>query len=167
VKTCVRCGEVKPLAEFGVYHRQGQRRYRNRCKPCLAAERREWTAARREHINAQAKAYRQKPGAREKNLARTRYSSLKRKYGVTPDQYLAMLEAQNGVCAACGHPEKAIRKGTPVMLSVDHDHVTGQVRGLLCTNCNATLGHMGDSTDRLKQLIYYLGRGGGPVGPQP
>jgi hypothetical protein len=59
-----------------------------------------------------------------------RVHELRRRYGITPDDYDAMADAQGGVCAICGLPP---RKGT---LDVDHDHATGRVRGLLCRRCN-------------------------------
>jgi hypothetical protein len=51
-------------------------------------------------------------------------------------EYAAMLAAQNGVCAACGKPETGRNQYGPVSLAVDHDHVTGKVRALLCMRCN-------------------------------
>ena len=56
-----------------------------------------------------------------------RKSHLKRKYGLTLEEYDAMLEAQGGVCAICGEPRPEERT-----LHVDHDHETGAIRGLLC-----------------------------------
>ena len=53
--------------------------------------------------------------------------------GVTDADYTRMLEAQGGGCAICGNPPKSRR------LHVDHDHRTGQVRGLLCFRCNRAL----------------------------
>lgn len=52
---------------------------------------------------------------------------------LSPDEYEALLEAQGGVCAICGNPPAKRR------LSVDHDHATGKVRGLLCFRCNRAL----------------------------
>jgi hypothetical protein len=78
--------------------------------------------------------------------------TLKRKYGVTPDIYEAYLEFQEYSCAICGtHQSKISRK-----LSVDHDHRTGVVRGLLCYRCNSILGLSNDSIDTLKRAIDYL-----------
>lgn len=74
------------------------------------------------------------------------------KYGITPEQYSAMVATQNGVCAICsGAPTK---RG----LFVDHDHATGRVRALLCHHCNVGLGHFCDSVDRLGNAIDYLVR---------
>mgnify|MGYP001590153265 FL=1 len=80
-----------------------------------------------------------------------RDKSLKRDYGITLDQYNSMLTSQSGVCAACKGPPGG--KGT---YHVDHDHRTGKIRGLLCHNCNASLGMVNDDASRLRLLIRYL-----------
>jgi hypothetical protein len=61
-----------------------------------------------------------------------------KRFGMTPQDYEDLLQQQNGVCALCGQPET--KRGG--MLAVDHDHVTGRVRGLLCTRCNWAIGMM-------------------------
>jgi hypothetical protein len=62
-----------------------------------------------------------------------------------------MLEKQGGVCAVCGGPP--LGKGR---YHVDHDHVTGHVRGLLCHKCNVALGLVGDDVAQLAKLTEYL-----------
>ena len=71
-------------------------------------------------------------------------------YGISLLQYEAMLEAQNGVCAIC-------KKTEGKHLSVDHNHVTGEIRGLLCSRCNLVIGRCNDDTKLLKAAILYLG----------
>lgn len=85
-----------------------------------------------------------------------RENRYKHKYGLDMVRYEEMVVEQGGVCAAHKGPETQIHMGKLRPLSVDHDHETGAVRGLLCNNCNATLGHVRDSIKRLKQLITYL-----------
>ena len=58
---------------------------------------------------------------------------LEKVYGITPEEYARMLAAQEGRCFFCRKPRRKL-------LAVDHDHVTGRVRGLLCTPCNTSLG---------------------------
>lgn len=72
-------------------------------------------------------------------------------YRITLEQYDAMLSSQNGVCAACGGVNAS---GKP--LFVDHNHTTGQVRGLLCSMCNSSIGLAKESADILKKLASYL-----------
>lgn len=67
-----------------------------------------------------------------------------------------MLVGQGGVCAICRQPEQMRKNGQIRALSVDHDHETGTVRGLLCGHCNSILGLAKDSVDRLSRAIDYL-----------
>lgn len=78
-------------------------------------------------------------------------------YGMELNEYDLMLEAQAGVCAICGGEEvKRHRDGTLWALSVDHDHKTGRVRGLLCSACNVGLSNFRESTEALTAAIQYL-----------
>lgn len=70
---------------------------------------------------------------------------------MTPEQFDAMLVAQDGVCAIC---QRTCAMGRS--LSVDHDHQTGMVRGLLCAGCNVALGRFEDDVERLEAAIRYL-----------
>lgn len=81
-----------------------------------------------------------------------------KKFGITSVDYENLLKKQNGGCAICGNPEvaKDKHKNTPRELAVDHDHKTGKIRGLLCTNHNAVLGHAKDNIEILKNCIKYL-----------
>jgi hypothetical protein len=77
---------------------------------------------------------------------RTRYNrnaALKSLYGLTLQAYERMLAVQGGVCAICGNPPGT--NGGPGIgpsLSVDHDHATGRIRGLLCHHCNVAIGYL-------------------------
>ena len=75
---------------------------------------------------------------RESNMHARR--ELFRRYGLTSSDYQAMLVRQNGVCAMC---HRDCRTGQ--RLCVDHNHVTGEVRALLCRRCNAGLGYLEDA----------------------
>ena len=76
--------------------------------------------------------------------------SAEAKRGLEEGEYEALLQSQNGLCAICGEPAGAKR------LSIDHDHETGSVRGLLCTLCNSGLGHFRDNEVLLRMAIDYL-----------
>ncbi len=78
-----------------------------------------------------------------------RKSHLKRKYGLTLEEFDEMLAAQGGRCAICGKPDPD---------NVDHDHVTGRVRGILCWNCNVGVGQFEDDIERLIAATSYLDR---------
>lgn len=89
-----------------------------------------------------------KAGGKEDRQAR----NLKRHYGLTPDVYDQMRDAQGNVCAICGGPPG----GSAKRFHVDHDHVSGKVRALLCYKCNIGLGSFDDDTARLLSAASYL-----------
>lgn len=86
----------------------------------------------------------------EKRAIAGRRYRLKKKYGVSLEDYELMLASQGGVCAICA---EAPGKG---VLHVDHCHTTGRVRGLLCHKCNKALGLFADSPERLHSAATYL-----------
>jgi len=87
----------------------------------------------------------------------TRGHMLKKRYGITQEQYLVMLAEQDGKCAICGREESALsRSGKIKPLAVDHCHTTGKVRKLLCFNCNNGLGDFNDNVVSLARAIAYV-----------
>ena len=80
----------------------------------------------------------------------SRRSTLKYQYGMSIEEYDALLASQDGVCAICG--SLPVKK----RLAVDHDHTTNDVRGLLCTRCNTTLGRMKDDPALLRRAADYV-----------
>jgi len=126
------------------------------CRKCGSAERNKWgqcpickSAWYRTHkadVAASSTAWATaNPDAREETLERSRL----KKYGLTPEQYQALLEKQGGRCALCNEPF-----GRRVY--IDHDHVTGVVRGLLHLKCNVGLGHFQDNPALLRAAAEYL-----------
>lgn len=79
----------------------------------------------------------------------SRSNRYKREYGITVEDYDRMFEEQKGLCKLCGR-----NPHTKTRLSVDHNHATGQVRGLLCVPCNRSLGLLEDPNWREKALAY-------------
>lgn len=161
MKRCKVCGEVKPLDEFYAMPRMRDG-HRNDCKACnLAAKKaryrtdpeaakarvKAWQQANREQLQAYRRLRREEPEVK----ARERAGHLKRKYGITLEQYDEMLAAQGGVCAVCGREPR-----DDISLHVDHDHETGALRGLLCFRCNNSLGDLGDDPDLLRRAASYL-----------
>lgn len=92
--------------------------------------------------------YARKPEVKDK----LRWYVLRVKYGISKEEYLALLEEQGGVCAICGIEPK------DRFLSVDHDHETNQIRGLLCEGCNLGIGHLNDSVALALAAAKYLSR---------
>lgn len=85
-----------------------------------------------------------------------RHGHLKSTFGITKVEYDKMLEECGGVCSICGEEETFKLNGKIVNLSVDHDHTTGKIRGLLCRSCNLGLGNFKDNIQSLERAIKYL-----------
>ena len=81
---------------------------------------------------------------------------LVRMFNITIEDYEAMYDKQNGACAICGEPETREYNGNAIKLAVDHCHITGDARGLLCSKCNGGLGLFKDSIDLLTKAVNYL-----------
>lgn len=131
-----------------------ERRKLYRAKPGVreaqTAYNREWRDNNRDRVNAAHRRYKQ--NNLEKRRESYRRSSMKRRYGITPEQKEEIFENQGRRCAACQADEPGGERGW----HVDHCHDSGKVRGILCCNCNVALGHAKDDTDRLHSLIEYL-----------
>jgi hypothetical protein len=141
-KFCPRCKETLPRTAFSVRYNGFTHSY---CVPCMRAygcerQRRYWAAH---------------PELTGKRQAAHRHVSLKRFHGLTVEKYEAMLAAQRGVCAIC--------KGAPTRgrkhFDVDHCHTTLSIRGLLCSECNTSIGKMRDDAARLRAAADYLESG--------
>jgi hypothetical protein len=130
-KRCSMCRETKSSSAFG----QNRRRHdglSTYCLPCKADEQRARNA-----VNP------------EKAQAAGRRSRFKVKYGLTVEQVAEMVRVRDGRCDLCSRA---------AVLHVDHDHESGQVRGLLCGPCNRALGCLGDNLEGVLQAVEYLKR---------
>lgn len=83
-----------------------------------------------------------------------RRMSRPKKSGLSVKEYDALFQEQKGCCAVCGRHRDEFRRP----LSSDHNHKTGQIRNLLCDNCNFAVGHADESVERLEKLIAYLNK---------
>ena len=91
----------------------------------------------------------------KRDRVRSRERMLRKKYGITSDQYNEILATQGGMCAIRGCEKRPGEIGRGA-LHVDHDHVTNKIRGILCSNHNTALGKVNDSIDQLQAMIDYL-----------
>lgn len=82
-----------------------------------------------------------------------RKSHLFRKYKLTIEDYNELLEKQNNVCAICKKVEDVKQGQKIIKLAVDHNHITGKIRGLLCVKCNVAVGRV---EMYLNEVIQYL-----------
>lgn len=133
-KVCTKCNETKGQNEFSKRSTRPSGKA-SWCKTCLN----EWR-----------RAYRLQSPEKFKNYEFSR--GLRRNYRISVEDYARMLQSQNECCACCGKHQSAFKR----RLHVDHDHETGEVRFLLCTECNPGLGYFKHSIDRLKMAICYL-----------
>lgn len=134
------CGLEKPLTDF-YDHREGNASYKAAfCKIC-----------------ANDRVTQQRKNPSPENKARwAKYShntNVRRWYGLEPEQYQLMLDEQNNVCAICQNPNHDGRR-----LHVDHDHLSGRIRGLLCSSCNNAIGLFKDNPQNLRVAAAYLER---------
>lgn len=139
MKTCTKCGKEKSLSEY--YKRKIAKDGRNsHCKTCEHKEIYEW---RKKNPNIQAEI--------------TRRCRLKREYGITLEQYEELLKKQNYSCAICNRHESEFK----TRLAIDHNHATGEIRGLACTYCNhRVIGRHRDGV-LLRKLADYVDGGTG------
>lgn len=174
-KICNRCGANKPLAMFPICdYRNGKTRYRADCKECYNEKARRGRPRKiicqiNEDERICTSCNTVKPNDEFSNVGRDNHSGKVYKNGVCKDckknrdigrlyqisgvEYDEMYREQGGLCAICKGVNKSNRK-----LSIDHNHITGEIRGLLCTKCNLGLGQLmaDDGTDILLAAIKYL-----------
>lgn len=121
----------------------------NACAACRRAYRRlEYMTFTKEH-RSKTQAWHQ--ANRERHNEVMRAGQLRRKFGITPEQYDAIASAQGKLCAICRKACITDRK-----LAVDHCHTTNRIRGLLCNNCNIGLGKLRDDPIILERALAYL-----------
>jgi hypothetical protein len=130
-RRCHRCDKLLPLVDFP---RKANGMYGFTCAPC------------RQERAKHGPRYAGKPY--EKKFDR----HLRRAYGITLHEYKALAEAQGGGCAICHQPSRKIHS----QLSVDHDHATGKIRGLICHACNQSIGMMLDDPALLRAAADYI-----------
>lgn len=131
-KTCPTCGIEQPIANFYTQKRQ--------CRICIRDHQRRFRAERPDYHHGR---------------------NLKQRYGITVDEYESLIANQNNACAICEVeiPDKLEYKGKRRSV-VDHNHETGEVRGILCLKCNLVLGHARENTTILYKAIVYLSERG-------
>lgn len=145
---CTRCQLEKPSAEFRVDRRKNNG-LRSHCRACDRAY-----ARIRQRKTEQAVHWRK--ANPEASYQQTRASKLRGLYGITVAEYDHLLAKQGGKCAICGSADPRGRKGAKRYFGVDHCHITGVVRGLLCMPCNTGIGNLGDSPAVVSAALAYL-----------
>lgn len=156
-KECSRCKETKPVSEFHKATKAADG-LQGFCKACAKTAYDKWREDNREAVNERMRGIRKnwteerRQHSREWQRDYNREKSRFKKYGITKEQYLQMVEDQEGLCAICRKPYDWENSA----LYIDHCHTTGKVRGLLCRTCNKGLGYFHDDVAVLARAIEYL-----------
>lgn len=181
MKPCKTCGVTK---SFDSYHKDKSKKdgFRNICKECAFNSHKVWVESNKSHCNEHAmnsynrrkeeianrrrelrqsnpEKYReQRKKTRSKNIEYYRQKSRETSWknagikNMTYAIYETMLKSQNYSCAICHTPQELLSRN----LDVDHDHSTGEVRGLLCVNCNRGVGHFKEKESLFLSALNYL-----------
>jgi hypothetical protein len=136
-KQCCKCGDILPIYKFGQRKRNPDG-LRSQCKDCEAKVNKEIRQRKLEEDYL---------GTRLKE----RRNNLKRMFGMSIEEYDEKLAKQGNVCKICG-----LKCISGKRLAVDHDHKTGKIRDLLCSNCNGGLGKFQDNPELLLKAADYL-----------
>lgn len=150
--SCKRCGQEKPNDSF---YWKSNRTY---CKDCTQEINDDWYTRNKESVDEYRNEWRR--DARKKDATKWLSYELKqrcKRFGTTVEWYESQTIKQNGRCAICGKIETARhQKGSPVSLSIDHNHATGKVRGLLCRLCNHALHNLDRDPQWPYKAVAYL-----------
>ena len=120
------------------------------CKKCDNEKRKAYHEKHKKKVAANRKQY------YELNKDKIRSRMLLKLYGIDSEEYDRLLQLQDGTCAICKQPETHKLRGKIPPLSVDHNHDTGGVRGLLCNTCNRAIGFFHDDHKLLKEAAWYV-----------
>ena len=144
-RICTKCGLTKPLSDF-YKNKSKSTGYEAACKICHRSQVRENELKNHEKYKAYHRDY------YRKNKEKHRNNHLKARYGIDSDHWQNLFDSQKGCCAACGIHQSKLRR----TLDTDHNHFTGEVRGLLCSRCNVLIGQADEDVILLKILVRYL-----------
>lgn len=161
-KLCSNCLRTKDLSDFS-RHKKSKEGYLAQCKYCTSERKKELYHKNVEARRAHQRNYLQEPTRKKLNQKRSNdwYKSnrekyyegtLKRKFGISLIEYNDMLSKQNNSCAICLKDRSLFKR----RFNVDHCHKTGQVRGLLCSPCNTSIGLLNESLETIKRAADYL-----------
>lgn len=147
-KKCTQCDLTKDLSQFG---KRSKLRdvLKSACKECELARSKQWEKANPMSNASRKRAHELRNP--EKTKIKRRERNLK-EYGITEEEYNAMLTNQGDRCAICKRHKSDFIKA----LAVDHCHKTGRVRGILCMPCNRGLGYFKDNPELTLAATDYL-----------
>ena len=138
-KSCIICSVYQSIDLF--YKNLNKDKHFNICKKCHYNRYTEW---------------RKNPDNLKKVIQYRRNAAFKRRYGITLEQYEQMVKDQNNQCLICERQPDGYGAPQSRVLSVDHCHTSGKIRGLLCHRCNTALGALREDTDIIKKALAYI-----------
>ena len=136
------CKGCEVCLDASAFYWKGQYKHSSYCRGC-------YQISRRAYQQKYMKNYTKPPYDPDK-----REESRIKSYGLTLKDYDDVLARQSGACAICGSSDPKTPRGG--RFCVDHNHKTGEIRGLLCANCNRGIGLLGDSSEMLLTACAYL-----------
>lgn len=155
----VRRAEYTSRPEYKSEQAKRMKSWKSENKDAVKAYQKQWREANAEAVQGYQKAYNQEYRERDEVQAATRKRHLKKHYGLTPECFNKMWAEQSGKCLIC-EIDMAPRGREKHAACIDHNHETGEIRGLLCRGCNHGIGSLGDSPKVLQSAIEYLQKRG-------
>jgi hypothetical protein len=143
IKTCATCSLCKSSSEFNKYSAMKDGLHWE-CRSCVGLRRKSYYEKNRQREIDRSVAW------KISNKEKAKDASLKRKFGITIQDYNAMIRSQNGKCAICDKDHSVS------CLVVDHDHNSGRVRKLLCHQCNLALGNLKENVLFAERMLDYI-----------
>ncbi len=139
-----------------------KKRTRPECKKMMKKAQHKWYLKNKDAVRKQTKQWVSKNKSKynkyrreweRENRERSGWKrEIKISFNITVEQYYEMFSNQDGCCAICGKGQKELNR----RLAIDHCHKTGKIRGLLCFDCNTSLGKWNDDIDMVKKALEYL-----------
>lgn len=139
-KKCSTCKEFLPYSMF-YPHKRMKLGLQPQCKSCG----RKWHKEHKEYVITKNKKW------FADNPEYAKFWAIKKKYNMTREEYLKLWKKQEGLCAGC---KTTLTGGRQTC--VDHNHKTKAIRGLLCADCNVSIGRLKENTMTLKRLVEYI-----------
>lgn len=161
MKKCSKCGNIKDESCFP-FQNKAQNKLMSACKTCTNTATREYRKSkpdevrewdRKKYLKSRERCLEYAREYRKKYPDRTMATNLKVKYGITRAEYDNKLSEQNNACAICNKPREKHSRN----FAVDHNHATGNIRGLLCDGCNYGVGFLEKYRDKYEEYLSRYG----------
>lgn len=162
MKRCTRCGTEKDLATGFYRNKRSRDGYLTVCRACVGDRQREYVAKNKDRVSSRMKEYhaanrdrllQQQREYKAKHKARLRGLRRQMETGFSPELFDVTVAFQDGKCGICAQDLGGL---PPHHVHADHCHDTGEPRGVLCQNCNTSIGRLGDNIAGIKRVLAYL-----------